>query len=165
MTGETRPVYRAPMRARTHPVGRFIGARTSVARSQVGIGEPLSRTPGNLAEAVRLTVDEHGDRSGTLLTRFAEVDESALVWTRTAENEFRLGRLTGPWRYDDSSEARADGIRHVRAVRWLPLLFDLGSTPPLVVFAFYRGGRNFQRIRDPEAESMTNEIWDQSVST
>ena len=88
-----------------------------------------------------------------------------LLWTRTDEELFRLGLLAGTWRYDLSHEAETTGIRHVRPVRWLDRCFDLSSTPPPVVDAFDRGGRNFQRIRDPEAQSATNRLWSQSVST
>ena len=86
----------------------------------------------------------------------------AFVWTRTDEDEFRLGRISGPWRYDDSAGARATGIHHVRSADWLDILFRTAEVPAAVAETFARGGRNFQRTHDGEAESVTGELWRRS---
>lgn len=152
-------VFRAPMRARSVDAGRFAGATHAVERSLIGTGEPLSRVPADLDEAVLAAIDELGEKSGRMLARFADLPDSSLVWTQTAEDEFRLGRIAGPWRYDESLPARRTGIHQVRPARWLPERFDPGSTPAGVIEVFRRGGLNLQRIHDPEAERASNRLW------
>jgi hypothetical protein len=152
-------VFRAPMRARSRDEDRFIGARLSVEDDVVGIGEPLSKPPGSLSEALSLTAHEHGERSAQRLRRFALLPDEILVWTQTDIEEFRLGMIDGPWRYDDSPRAAKSGIHQIRAARWLEASFDLGRTPPRVVYAFSRGGKNLQRINDATAVTETLRLW------
>ncbi len=153
------PVYRAPMRARSIDTGKFEGAIHTVRRSLAGIGEPLKQPPADLPEAVLAAIDEFGDKAGRMIARFAELPESSLLWTRTGEFEFRLGKLQGPWRYDVSDEARQTGIHQVRPARWLTGSFDLNSTPRGVIEVFDRGGLNLQQIHDADAERISNRLW------
>lgn len=51
------------------------------------------------------------------------------------------------------------GIVHVRDTTWLPRAFREHEVPPAVAQTFARGGRNFQRTHDHDAERMTAEIW------
>ncbi len=143
------------MRARALDRGRFEGALRGVHDSLVGIGERLERPPDTLAEAVLATAGQHGDKAARMLVRFAELPDSTAVWTQTTPETFRLGRVSGPWRYDDSPPAERTGIHHVRPVDWLAEEFDPGTAPPGVVNSFARGGRNFQGIGDPEARQLT----------
>jgi hypothetical protein len=136
------PIHRAPMRARDRERPMGAGARFGVERGLVGIGD----TPG--------------DKGARMLHRFAGIEEGAFVWTRTGEGEYRLGRITGPWRYDDSKAARDVGIHHVRPAQWLGRAFGEDEVPAAVAATFARGGRNFQRTHSAEAERRTAELWD-----
>jgi hypothetical protein len=40
-----------------------------------------------------------------MLRRFAELPDGTLVWTTASDGSYRLGRITGPWRYDNSAAA------------------------------------------------------------
>ena len=51
------------------------------------------------------------------------------------------------------------GIVHVRDTTWLRRPFPEQEVPPAVAQTFARGGRNFQRTHDVEAERITAEIW------
>jgi len=150
------------MRPRDRETGPFDGARHGVARGLVGIGFAIEPPPATLDEAIIAVHARHGAKAGRMLASFAEKSPEGYVWTRTGEDEFRLGRICGPWRYDDSPEARATGIRHVRAAEWLPEPFGTAETPAAVVETFARGGRNFQQTHDEEAESVTDELWRRS---
>lgn len=153
------PVFRAPMRSRSVDTGEFEGALHGVRDSLVGIGEPLPAVPGDLSEAVLMSVSEHGEKSARMLTRFAELPDGAFVWTMTGTDEYRLGRIAGPWRYDDSEDARRTGIHQARPVHWHPDAFHGFEIPPAVGATFRRGGRNFQRIRDDGVDSATSSLW------
>jgi hypothetical protein len=81
------------------------------------------------------------------------------VWTRDRAGNYRLGQISGAVREERSPAARAVGIVHVRDANWVPRAFSEDEVPPAVAQTFARGGRNFQRTHDGEAERMTAEIW------
>jgi hypothetical protein len=138
---KTEPIYRAPMRARDLDVPAGAGAEYGLARSVVGIG------PGR------------GDKAARMLHRFATLPDGVFVWTRDRAGRFHLGRLAGEMREDDSAEARAVGITHVRPVEWLARSFRESEVPPAVSRTFARGGRNLQRTHDDEAEIRSLRLW------
>jgi hypothetical protein len=130
------------MRARDRDLPMGAGARFGVKRGVVGIG------------------DVPGDKGARMLHRFVDLPEGTFVWTRTAPEVYRLGRVAGRWRRDDSPAAREVGIRNVRAATWLPREFTDEEVPAAVAATFARGGRNLQRIHDDDAERRTAELWD-----
>jgi hypothetical protein len=152
-------VYRAPMRARDRDVAAGVAAERCVEAGLVGIGDVLRAAPARLEDAVAAAAAEHGPKAGALLRRFAEVPDGAFVWTRESGGVYRLGRIGGPWRYDDSAAAHADGVPHVRPADWLADVFDESDAPAAVRATFARGGRNFQRTHDAAAERRTAELW------
>lgn len=152
------------MRARSLELDRFEGARDGIERGLVGIGEPLWDLPATLEQAVEATVREHDEKGGRMLRRFAELPSGALVWTQTAPTTFRLGKITGPWRYDCTRAARRTGIRNVRPAVWLETVFDERTAPGAVVFTFGRGGRNLQAISDADAVKSSNRLWREAAS-
>jgi hypothetical protein len=152
-------VVRAPMRARTLDRPSGAGADHGVARGLVGTGDPLDPAPDGVDEAVAAAADHHGEKAGRMLRRFADLPDGTFAWTRTGDGALRLGRIAGPWRYDDSAAARAVGLVHVRPATWLPTPFSDDDAPPAVAATFGRGGRNLQRIHDDETERETRRIW------
>lgn len=134
-------IYRAPMRARDLDVPAGAGAEYGLRTGVVGIG------PGR------------GEKAARLLHRFATVPTGVFVWTRDRAGNYHLGQIDGAVREDRSPGARAVGIVHVRDATWLPRAFQEEDVPPAVAQTFARGGRNFQRTHDREAERITAEIW------
>ncbi len=153
-------VYRAPMRARDRDAPAGAGAAFGLEHGLVGIGDALPASPGSLDAAVAAAVESHGPKAGRMLRRFAELPDGAFVWTRVGDGSYRLGRIAGPWRYDDSAAARAVGIHHVRPARWLDRPFGEDEVPVAVAETFARGGRNLQRIRSAGAAERTAAAWD-----
>jgi hypothetical protein len=135
------PIYRAPMRARDRDAPAFAGAEHGVDSGLVGIGAG------------------QGAKADRMLRRFAELPDGTLVWTRTGEGRYALGRIDGPLRYDDGAAARAVGIDHVRPVRWLSRSFGPDEVPVAVAETFARGGRNLQRIHSDLAERQSAALW------
>lgn len=138
---DTVRIYRAPMRARDLDVPAGAGAEYGLAHGLVGIGSG------------------RGEKAARALHRFAEVPSGAFVWTRDRAGRYHLGRIAGAVREDGSPAARAVGIMNVRDADWLGRAFDETEVPPAVARTFARGGRNFQRTHDSEAERMTSRIW------
>ena len=79
-----------------------------------------------------------------------------------AENSYFLGRIAGPWRYDDSPAAHEVGIHHVRPALWLDRSFGEHDVPAAVAATFARGGRNLQRIHGEAVERQTAELWQEA---
>lgn len=152
-------VLRAPMRARTVDAPPGAGADRGVALGLVGTGDPLTPEPDALDEAIAAATDRHGEKAGRMLRRFAALPAGAYAWTRTSDGALRLGRITGPWRYDRTDAARAVGLVHVRDATWLPEPVADVDAPPAVPATFARGGRNLQRVHDADAERATAALW------
>jgi hypothetical protein len=134
-------IYRAPMRARDLDVPAGAGAEYGLAIGVVGIGSGA------------------GEKAARALDRFATLPSGVFVWTRDGAGNYHLGRIAGAVREDRSPAALAVGIVHVRDATWLPRAFNESEVPPAVAQTFARGGRNFQRTHDDQAERMTAEIW------
>jgi hypothetical protein len=153
------PIYRAPMRARALDLPAGPGADHGVEHGIVGTGDALPDPPAGLEEAIAAAAAAHGEKAGAMLARFAGLADGTLVWTRTSDGAYRLGRIDGPWRYDDSAGARAVGIHHVRPAEWLDRPFGEHEVPAAVAETFARGGRNLQRTRSERAERETARLW------
>jgi hypothetical protein len=147
------------MRSRNREAPPGAGAEFGIARGVVGIGERIDDRPGTVAEAVLAVTQAHGEKAGRMLHHFAGLPDGAFVWARLRDGTYRIGRIAGPWRYEDSSAAREVGIHHVRPVVWSPRRLGLRDVPVAVARTFARGGRNLQRIRDDDAERQTIELW------
>ena len=130
------------MRARALEVPAGAGAEYCLRTGSVGIGAGV------------------GDRDARRLHRFAMVQEGAFVWTRDRAGAYRLGRIAGDVRAVRSAQAARVGITHVRPARWLHRAFAEAEVPAAVAQTFARGGRNFQRTHDVEAERLTAELWE-----
>ncbi len=149
------------MRARDRDLPDGAGADHGIERGVVGIGDPLDGPPPEaIEEAVLRATEQHGERAGRLLSAFAGVEDGSFVWTRDGGGAYALGRIDGPWRCDGSAAARRVGIVHVRPATWLQRRFGDGEVPAAVAATFARGGRNFQRTHDAQAEARTAELWD-----
>ncbi len=146
------------MRARDRDAAPGAGGEHGVEQGLVGVGDALPAAPETLDEAIEAAAREHGQKAGRMLRRFAEIPEGAFVWTR-GERAYFLGRIAGPWRYDDSASAREVGIHHVRTADWLKRPFSEHELPAEVAATFARGGRNFQRTHGDDVERRTAELW------
>jgi hypothetical protein len=153
------PIYRAPMRARDRDCPAGAGARHGLEHGLVGTGDRLSSVPPSLEAAITAAIAAHGEKAGRMLRHFADLPDGTLVWTRVADGEYVLGRIAGPWFYDDSAAAREVGIHHVRRARWLEHPFGEDEVPVAVAETFARGGRNLQRVRSEHAERATAKLW------
>ena len=147
------------MRARDRDLPDGAGAKHGIERGLVGTGDALDHTPATIGQVLAAASAAHGDKAARMLQRFADLPDGTFVWTRTGPGAYHLGRIAGLWRYDDSPAARSVGIHHVRPTRWLDRPFGEEEVPAAVAATFARGGRNFQRTHDADAERLTDELW------
>jgi hypothetical protein len=101
-----RPIFRAPTRSCVRDAPAGAGAEFAIAHGLVGIGEGVNGRPRSIAEAILAVAQAHGEKTGRMLARFAGLPDGTFVWTRQLDGGYRLGRIGGAWRYDDSSAAR-----------------------------------------------------------
>lgn len=156
--------YRAPMRSRDDDVSAGPAVERALALGVCGVGGRLDHAPDSIADALAAVDVVYGERMARRLERFAGVPEKAFVWTRDADGFLWLGRLTGPWRYDASPEARDVDLVHVRACDWLDRPVESAAAPPGVHEAFARGGRNWQSITRADAARLTAAVWSSRTS-
>ena len=157
MPGAEHEAWRAPMRSRTLDLPPGTEAADAVARDRCAIGGVVAPAPESLDEALAAVADRYGARFAARLRRFAAIPEGTFVWTREPDGRYRLGRLTGPWRYEPEHEAL--DLPHARPARWLADRFGEQDVPPSVAETFGRGGRNLQRIHDPDAGPASTALW------
>jgi len=149
------------MRARTlDDVPAGAGAEHGLRHGLVGTGDALPRVPRSLDEAVAAAAEAYGAKAARMLRAFAELPEGTFVWTRASDGAYHLGRIAGPWRYDDSPASREVGLHHIRPARWLDRPFGEDEVPAAVAETFARGGRNLQRTHSDVAERRTAELWE-----
>lgn len=149
--------WRAPMRSRVLDLPPGTEAADAVARGRCAIGGVVAPAPESLDEALAAVADRHGERFAARLRRFAALPERTFVWTREADGCYRLGRLAGPWRYEADHEEL--DLPHARPARWLDDRLAEEDVPPSVAETFGRGGRNLQRIHDPDAGPASAALW------
>lgn len=139
-------VYRAPMRSRCDEID--LGATVDRARrlGLCGFGQRV-RDRGEQGRLARR------------VARFADVADGSFVWTRDADGLYWLGRIDGPYFYDDDEAATAVDLVHVRPCRWLPEPTLESDVPAAVIATFERGGRNFQQTHDATVGPDTERIW------
>ncbi|MGX9789613.1 GAF domain-containing protein [Mycobacterium sp. MMS18-G62] len=144
-------VYRAPMRSRSDAIDP--GATVDRAR-RVGLC--------GFGERVRDRGEQ--ERPARRVGRFADVDDGSFVWTRDADGLYWLGRVEGPYYYDDAAAASAVDLVHVRPCRWLPRPVLESEVPAAVIATFGRGGCNFQQIHGGAVGPQTARIWQARVN-
>ncbi|MBE1551143.1 hypothetical protein GGC64_005203 [Mycobacterium sp. OAS707] len=141
-------VFRAPMRSRSDDVD----PRATIERA---------RRLGLCGFGQRVRDRGEKERLARRVARFAEIEDGAFVWTRDVDGFYWLGRIEGPYFYDDDADATAVDLVHVRRCRWLPEPALESDAPAAVVATFSRGGRNFQQTHDPDVGPQTARLWEE----
>jgi hypothetical protein len=143
-------VYRAPMRSRSDDVD----LRATIDRARLvglcGFGQHV-RDPGEQ------------ERLARRVARFADVDDGSFVWTHDPDGLYWLGRIDGPYFFDNNKEAAAVDLVHVRPCRWLSEPVLESDVPAAIVATFARGGRNFQQTHDGMVSKDTARLWRERI--
>jgi len=133
----------------------------------VGIGWGVEELPSRTAltkvlAAIRASERPNwGPRAASTVRLFAE--EAAVgdfIWTRDLEGRFRLARIAGGYRYDNSRKAKEVDTHQVRKADWAPRPLGDLEVPGEVVRAFSGISTSFSRIKDPGARVYTVWVWE-----
>lgn len=135
------------MRSRDDAVDHAAAVSWALAHGVVAVGGRLGETPQSLSQAVTAVEREHGSRVGDRLERFAIVPVGSTMWTRHPDGDLWVGVVTGPWLFDEATDAAAFDLQHTRPCEWSDEPVPMDRVPDAVLETFARGGRNFQRIR------------------
>ena len=119
--------------------------------------EPYAAVDRALALGVCGMGEADDPRSERRLERFASAPLGSFAWTRDIHGRSYVGRLTGPWRFDEDG-AEVDLV-NVRGTDWISEPVDAALVPTAVSRTFARGGRNFQRIHTADVEAETASLW------
>jgi hypothetical protein len=147
------------MRSRRDDVDAGAATSRALTLGVCGIGGAVDPEPDDLDDAVALVAHAHDERAARRLARFAAIPAGAFVWAREPDGAYRLGRLTGPWRYDSSAAARAADLVHVRGCDWLPDPVPEQQVPAGTLRTYARGGRSLQQTHDPDIGEHTLAVW------
>jgi hypothetical protein len=134
------------MRSRRDDVDFGATIERALARGVCGFGGPKRPTD---------------ERTARRIERFREVAEGSFAWTRDPDGLYLLGRITGPYFYDDDDAAATVDLVHVRECDWLSTPLPEQSVPAAVIATFRRGGRNFQQTHDPSVGAQSQRLWDE----
>jgi hypothetical protein len=115
-------IWRAKMNSRrpdVDPDAHWDGARKYAReKSVVGVGWGHARRDNAPFDEVIAAIESRSGRWA--VTRLAkQVQDGDLIWTRDRGGDYWLGRVDGPWRYDDSEEARKWDLNNIRDCAWL----------------------------------------------
>ncbi|MGH2853637.1 MAG: hypothetical protein ACRDLF_05540 [Solirubrobacteraceae bacterium] len=134
---------------------------------RVGIGWGIEKLPTgtSLAEVVAAIhateLPGWGRRAASTVRLFGE--EAAVgdfVWTRDLEGRFRLGRIAGGYRYENSAKAEAMDIHQVRKTDWADQPLGDLEVPVAIIRAFSGTSTSFSRMWDPGARLYTRWLWE-----
>lgn len=131
-----------------------------LAEGLCGFGGQVEPSPEFLRQAAERAASQHDERLARRIERFAAVPDGALVWTRDEAAFLWLGRISGPWRYDDRPGALAADLVHVRPCAWREVPVPHHLAPSAVLATFERGGRNWQQIHDPLVSEQSLRLWE-----
>ncbi|NMN99422.1 GAF domain-containing protein [Antrihabitans stalactiti] len=151
------------MRSRRDDVDADETIERAMRLSVCGFGGRLDPAPATLEEAISATSEQYDERTARRLERFAQVPDGSFVWSKL-DGRYFLGRITGEWRYDDSSAAARVDLVHIRPCVWSAQSYSEATTPRAVAATFARGGRNFQEIHSADVVELTCRLWSEPPS-
>ncbi|UUO08306.1 hypothetical protein M4951_08320 [Blastopirellula sp. J2-11] len=122
-------------------------AQFCIARGIVGIGWGIDPPPTSAPDYLRRSKVKYGNISWTtatnILLKRMNVDD--LVWTRTSNATYYLGRVTSDWRSENDQDFRDADTRNVRDCDWITA-GSIDEVPGRVLNNFRRG-RTAQQVK------------------
>lgn len=82
------------------------------------------------------------------------------IWTRDLHGRFRLGRITGPYRYENTDLAKRTDTHQVRDCEWAKQPLSDLEVPGAVIRGFVGTSTSFSRMWDEGARIYTAWLWE-----
>jgi hypothetical protein len=134
---------------------------------RVGIGWGLEDLPTEtpleeVVAAIRQRDEPGWGRQAASTVRLfgKEAAEGDFIWTRDLSGRFWVGRITGPYRYDNSAKAKELDTHQVREAQWSPRPLNDLEVPGAVIRAFSGTSTSFSRIWNLGARHYTAWVWE-----
>ncbi|TKT94155.1 hypothetical protein [Dyadobacter frigoris] len=155
-----KPANRTGYDSRNHCLGNQI----------VGIGWPID----NVTESITSEIYETAGKlkyqlntsrgwSNAWNAIFYKMQINDLVWTRTIDGNYFLGRVTSEWRYDFSSDAINNDIANVRDCQWVKVgLID--KVPGKVIRSFMPSS-TLQRVEGNNTMTYSQQLYNELSNT
>jgi hypothetical protein len=158
-------IWRTKMRSLKPSVNHKIQAAHNFDHGIVGIGWGVEELPSgaSLQEVFARIGSQPGWTKSAVYTvrRFAEDAEVGdYVWTRDPQGRFRLGRITGPYRYENSELAALTDTHQVRDCEWSDQPLGDLEVPGGVIRGFVGTSTSFSRLLDKGARTYTAWLWE-----
>jgi hypothetical protein len=131
----------------------------------VGIGWGIEELPdGASLDDVLAAIDAEPDWTKAAVhtvRRFGKDAEIGdYIWTRDLHGRFRLGRITGPYRYENSELAKRTDTHQVRDCDWANQPLSDLEVPGAVIRGFVGTSMSFSRMWDEGARTYTAWLWE-----
>jgi hypothetical protein len=133
----------------------------------VGIGWCIERLQSgaplaNVLAAIRETdLRGWGLQAASTVRLFGEVAKVGdFVWTRDLHGRFRLGRIAGDYRYDNSQKAKATDTHQVRSADWAQRPLGDLEVPGAIIRAFSGTSTSFSHMWNRGARLYTAWLWE-----
>jgi hypothetical protein len=157
-------IWRTKLRSQKSDVNHQKQASHNFDDGVVGIGWGIESLPDGapLEKVLEAIAAEPGWSKSAVDTvrRFAEAAVPGdFIWTRDLHGRFRLGRITGPYRYENSELARSTDTHQVRDCDWADQALGDLEVPGAVIRGFVGTSTSFSRIKDEGARLYTAWLW------
>lgn len=131
----------------------------------VGIGWGIEGLPdGASLDDVLAAIDAEPDWTKDAVhtvRRFGKDAEIGdYIWTRDLHGRFRLGRIAGPYRYENSELAKRTDTHQVRDCDWANQPLSELEVPGAVIRGFVGTSTSFSRMWDEGARTYTAWLWE-----
>jgi hypothetical protein len=131
----------------------------------VGIGWGIEGLPdGASLDDVLAAIDAEPDWTKDAVhtvRRFGKDAEIGdYIWTRDLHGRFRLGRIAGPYRYENSEFAKRTDTHQVRDCDWANQPLSDLEVPGAVIRGFVGTSTSFSRMWDEGARTYTAWLWE-----
>jgi hypothetical protein len=160
-------IWRTKLRSKKDGVDHAKQVAYCIDGGRVGIGWGIEELPsgtglGKVVEAIRASDQPNWGRQAASTVRlFGE--EAAIgdfIWTRDLEGRFRLARIKGRYRYNNSAKAKEVDTHQVRKADWAPRPLGDLEVPGAIIRAFSGTSTSFSRVWNRGARIYTAWIWE-----
>ena len=160
-------IWRTKLRSLKPGVDHAKQVAYCIEGGRVGIGWGTEGLPTGTSLAEVLTAIRTNELSGwgrqaasTVRLFGEEAKLGDFVWTRDLQGRFRLGRITGRYRYENSAKAKANDTHQVRKADWAEQPLGDLEVPGAIIRAFSGTSTSFSRMWNTGARIYTAWLWE-----